>query len=134
MARKRTTIDPARAREEWLSTLGDLMSDLEEWAGAAKWLVDRQDKEITEPLLGTYSAPVLHFKTPNGILYADPIGRDIIGADGRVDLCAWPSLHRVMLILAEGKWSVLTDSGIDWPQPWGQETFAKLAMSLTKAL
>ena len=38
-----------------------------------------------------------------------------------------------MLILAEGKWSVLTDSGIDWPEPWGRETFVELAISLTKA-
>lgn len=133
MPRKRTATDTTHAREEWLASLEALMSDLEEWARAAKWLVDRQEKEISETSLGTYAAPVLHFKTPSGVLYADPIGGDIVGAEGRVNLCAWPSLHRVMLILTEGQWSVLTDSGIDWPEPWGQETFVKLGMDLTKA-
>jgi len=66
----------------------------------------------------------------------EPIARGTVGAQGRVDLYAWPSLFRVMLLhKPRGKdrpleWVVRTESGLDWPQAWSRETFLTLADGL----
>jgi len=134
MGKKRTRADASETRQEWIAAVGALMSQLEQWAAQANWDVATEDKEITESLLGTYTVPALKFRIPGGgIFYAEPIARDIIGADGRVDLYAWPTLHRLLLIRENDGWSVTTDSRLDWPEPWGRQTFLKLAESLTKA-
>ena len=64
-----------------------------------------------------------------------PIGWNTLGSKGRIDLYAWPTLYRVMpLRRSDDSWVVRTESGIDWPHPWGKETFVELARGLVKAL
>jgi hypothetical protein len=55
-----------------------------------------------------------------------------MGAAGRVDLYAWPTLFRVMLLRSpqDETWAIRTDSGLRWPNPWSEETFAQLALGL----
>ena len=71
-----------------------------------------------------------------GRLILEPIARGVLEAQGRVDLYAWPSLFRVMLLhkpLGKDRglaWGMRTESGIDWPQPWGRETFFTLAKGM----
>ena len=73
--------------------------------------------------------PVLTIHAPQGRLILEPIARGIVGAQGRVDLYAWPSLFKVLLLhKPRGKdrpleWVVRTESGLDWPQPWGVRHF-----------
>ena len=133
MNRKATTADKAGARKEWLACIDKLLRQIESWVQDEGWEAAREDREITEELVGTYAAPVLKLRAPNGLLYVEPVARDVVGADGRIDVYAWPSLHRLLLIRQEGRWSVKTDSGVDWPEKWGRKAFLKLAESLTKA-
>jgi hypothetical protein len=81
--------------------------------------------------LNHYSLPVLVIDRPEGRLIVEPRARVILGAEGRVDFYAWPTLTRVMLLRrGKGQWVVRTDSGINWPEPWNQAAFEHLGRSL----
>lgn len=124
---------PQAVLNEWTVTLDRLLADVESWAKAEGWKVDTTDKQIQERELGHYSARVLSIEMPSGRVHFEPIARGIPYADGRVDLYAWPSMHCVRLFRRDGKWSIRTDSGIDWPKEWGQATFVELAQLLAAA-
>ncbi len=120
-----------------------LADEVQAWAGqeaARGWRVEREEKELAEEVVGgAYRVPVVTIIAPQGRLVLEPIARGTVGAQGRVDLYAWPSLFRVMLLhKPRGKdkpieWVVRTDSGLDWPQPWSRETFLALADGLLNA-
>lgn len=117
----------------WQDVMGTLASTVEDWSRARKWEVEWSSAEVDEELLGTYKISVLTIETEKGRLLLEPIARMVVGAEGRVDLYAWPTLFRVMLLYtADRTWTVRTDSGIDWPQPWGMETFYALAAALLR--
>src|SRR5262245_60987596 len=109
----------ARLRDEWLQVVAALARDVRGWAEKKGWTVTEEPREINEERLGIYQAPALQIDTPNGQVILEPIARDVAGADGRVDLYAWPTHFRVKLLRrADGIWYVRTDSGINWPHPW----------------
>lgn len=125
----------AATRDHWLQTVVKVVDEIAQWAQGAGWLVSRSQKTIQEDSIGTYDAPVLQIKTPPGNLIVEPIAYSIFsGVEGRIDLYAWPSMHRVRLVQINGHWHVRTDSGINWPKPWGRETFLELANELSAAL
>jgi hypothetical protein len=55
---------------------------------------------------------------------------------GRIDVHAYPSLARMLLLrdpgAATNPWVVRTSDDVDWPQPWGEETFVQIAKGLLK--
>lgn len=121
-------------RQDWLQAVDQRIHEVQEWAHAAGWKVTRSVKDMIEASTGPYSVPTLEIDTGDGTVTFEPIGRDVIGATGRIDLSAWPSLYRVMLVRRQdGSWVVRTDSGINWPHPWGSETFIELSRSLANA-
>ena len=118
-------------REEWLQAINHVIAQVRGWAESRGWTTEIEQREVTEERLGTYTVPVLGIDTPQGKLVLEPIGREIIGAEGRLDLYAWPSLFRVMLLRrSDMSWIIRTDSGINWPHPWNQQTFEELALGL----
>ena len=126
--------EAARIREEWLSAVDALRQQVKGWAEKHGWTVQQSEREITEEELGTYKVPVLDITTSQGQVTLQPVGQDIWGAKGRVDLKAWPTLYRVMLLRRdEPGWVVLTDSGLKWPHPWSESTFVELAEGLISA-
>jgi len=133
MATKTAAPDLARTRDEWLAVTERLASDIEKWATELGWAVARlEGRTITEKGIGSYAAPDLRIKTPHGILDVEVKARRVVGAEGRADLVAFPSLHRMLLVRIGNKWLVKTDAGIDWPRKWGKKTFVELAETLTK--
>lgn len=115
-----------------------LVRDAEEWATAAKdarhWAVERRTHEMAEEVVGgAYVVPGLRISAGDDELRLEPIARGVLHADGRVDLYAWPSMFRVMLLRKGGEWVIRTESGLDWPQAWGRETFLTLADGLLRA-
>ena len=125
------TSDARRVR--WLSWITEVESDAGQWAESVGWPVHRKQKHMQERSIGAYEAGVLEIKTPAGHLIIEPVALDVIGAEARIDLYAWPSLHRVKLIRVDDNWRLRTDSGVDWPRPWSKETFLDLAQELTSA-
>ena len=134
----------AQSRDDWERHTALLADEVQAWArqeeSARGWRVEREEKELAEEVVGGwYHVPVLTIHAPQGNLILEPIARGTVGAQGRVDLYAWPSMFRVMLLhKPRGKdrpleWGVRTESGLDWPQPWSRETFLVLAEGLLKA-
>jgi hypothetical protein len=134
---RRTKLKPseaARIRAEWLGAIDSLEHQVHEWAEQQGWAVSRSERELDEQSLGTYKVPILEIETPRGEVVLEPVGQDTLGGWGRVDLSAWPSLYRVRLLWKSGQnWVVRTDSGLDWPHPWGPATFVELAEGLVAA-
>jgi hypothetical protein len=138
MARKSTSrvakqVDWEHKRDDWLAKLRDLMDSMKSWAQQRRWLVDEHEKIIEEDRIGKYPVPTLFIQAPSGKIVVEPIGCDIIGAQGRVDIESFPSLNRMLLILANGEWKIKTDSRIDWPEPWSEQSFVNLVRALTSA-
>lgn len=117
-------------KTEWQKSIKDLVGDIRLWAENNKWIVVQHDKSITEDHLGTYQVPELNIKIPGGHLIVEPIGRNIIGAEGRVDIYAFPSLQRMLLVREHNHWSVKTSDFINWPLSWDKNTFTDLAKNL----
>jgi hypothetical protein len=113
--------------------LAKVIDDIEAWAKAPSWLVSRKEKTISEEHTGTYAVPVLDIKTPGGWVVVDPIGREVLGCDGRIDIYTFPTLHRMLLVRQHGQWVLLTESGIRWPEKWGRKAFVKIVEALTAA-
>ena len=126
--------EAARLREEWLGAIDALREQVRGWAEAQGWQVDQSEREVLEEQIGAYNVPVLEIETPRGQVVLEPKGQDLVGARGRVDLYAWPTLYRVMLLRKPGQdWVVRTESGLNWPHPWEQATFVELAEGLLGA-
>lgn len=138
----------AQSRQSWERDTALLADKVQAWAdqeaAARGWHVEREEKELAEEVVGgAYRVPVVTIHAPQGRLILEPIARGTVGAQGRVDLYAWPSLFRVMLLhrprgkdVSENRpleWVARTESGLDWPQPWNRETFLTLAEGLLKA-
>lgn len=135
-----TKLGPREAEEaiqEWTAAVGALLHQVEQWVAEDRkeWKIEFSSADVTEASSGSYTIPVLEIVAPNGRLMLEPVGRDVYGARGRIDLYAWPSLYRVMLLrsFASDEWGIRTGSGIDWPQPWGREGFLAVADRLLSA-
>jgi hypothetical protein len=126
-------IDWEHKRDDWLAKLRELVDSIRSWAEQRRWLVDEHEKTIDEDHIGRYTAPTLFIQSPNGKIVVEPIGCNIIGAQGRVDIESFPSLNRLLLVLVDGEWKIKTDSRVDWPEPWNEQSFVKLVDALTSA-
>ena len=126
----------ALVRDEWMRALLDLEEDLSCWSVGEGWQVRRATKSFTEESTGQYTAPDLVIDTPEGErLLVEVKGRGPAEASGRVQLSAWPTLFRVLLLHKPGQdgWVIRTDSGVPIRQPWNRETFVTLAKDLLSA-
>jgi hypothetical protein len=65
------------------------------------------------------------------VIHVIPVAQHVVGADGRIDIEAFPALNRVKLIGRGEQWVIYTDSNIPLRQPWNAETFVQLAQDLT---
>jgi hypothetical protein len=127
---KNSRVRPKIGLKEWEAAIGQLVTDIARWAEAQEWLVARERKELLETALGKYHATDLNVKLPGGWIVVEVKGRDVVGAEGRVDLYSWPGIRRMLLIRQNGKWIVKTDDGMTWPSPWNQKTFVEIAKQL----
>ncbi len=120
-------------RARWLSDVRGLLAEIRQWAEEEGWLVQEQEKQVSEDFVGTYAVPTLFVQMPIGRIHIDPVGVNIIGGEGRVDILAFPELTRMLLIRFSDGWRLKTDSRVDWPQPWGKKAFIEVAKALSSA-
>jgi hypothetical protein len=123
-------------REAWIDAVRALTRDITRWSEEQGWEVSRESKHLKERGLNEYRLPKLSVRAGDRELWVEPIAREIGGGSkGRVDLSAYPTLYRVMLLrsASTGDWRIRTDSGIFLDKPWNKETFAKLFQDLTDA-
>lgn len=125
-------------RDQWVEQVTELVEEAGKWAMDAQetrgWKIEHQEYELEEEAVGgLYTVPGLRVSAAEDELRLEPIARGVLHAEGRVDMYAWPSLFRVMLLRKNGKWIARTESGLDWPQEWSRETFLILADGLLRA-
>ena len=90
-------------REDWTLALTSLQRELTEWSKAEDWQVEATAKSLTEAATGNYTAPELDISTPDGgRLRVEVKGRGPVNASGRVQISAWPTLFRVVLLHKPG--------------------------------
>lgn len=121
-------------RKNWVALLGELADQVESWATSMNWPVARQEKLIEERAIGSYAADVVHIKTPQGILIVEPVAREIMRGDGRVDMYAFPTLRRVVIVREGDKWTFYSDSSVRLSKSWKKDNFINLAKDLTSAI
>jgi hypothetical protein len=131
------TVSPGLAgtdeeRTSWLKELKFMMDQAAEWSHRQDWTVRRDTKPITEPAFGTYTAPVLLIHTPQGRLILDPIGRDIVGAEGRIDLCVMPSYDPMPLVKGEHGWEFWSPKTQTPGRSWNETDFVTVARELLR--
>ena len=117
-------------RREWIARVEAVVNQIAKWSAAENWSIDRSEKSIHESLLGDYVVPTLRIRLPAGEVHVNPVGLHVIGADGRVDLEAFPALNRVKLVGVKGQWEIITDSNVPLRKPWNRKTFSQLAHDL----
>ena len=119
-------------KEQWIDDVRRLTDKVEQWCQDEKWFVERKEKTLDEKRIGVYSLPELFIRTDQGKLVVDPIGLDIVGGEGRVDIEAFPSMYRFLMIRRDRKWELYTDSLVKWPKPWNRNTFKEIIKELSK--
>lgn len=117
-------------RDQWIARVEALVEQLEAWASAQGWATARTDRIVNERLLGQYTVPALRIRLPAGEVHILPVGLNVVGASGRVDMEAFPTLNRVKLVGQDDAWQVYTDSNVPLRQPWNAETFVQVANDL----
>src|SRR5262245_1517902 len=124
-----------RLRDEWTQAVRELEKDVANWAKAEGWNVSASERVVNEESIGVYAVPDLTIETPEGQrLILEVKGRGPAGASGQVQLFAWPTLFRVLLLRKpDDGWIVRTDSGIPLRKTWNRETFITLAKDLLSA-
>ena len=130
-----TSPDPNEERQQWIQTVRSFCDEVTQWSSAQGWRVVPEEMKLTEELLGTYPVPTLNIQTKHGAVVVEPVARVVMGALGRIDLYAYPTLFRVMLLRStkDDRWRIRTDSGIFLRQPWNERTFLDLVTDLTGA-
>lgn len=83
-------IDWDKKREEWLKYLSEfyklIENFLEEYKNSKKLSYWFPEKDIFEEYIGRYSVKVMDIQLGEHKVSLEPIGTNLIGADGRVDL------------------------------------------------
>jgi hypothetical protein len=120
----------AGRRQQWVARVEALVNEIDQWARSQGWTVIRGRKPIQESVIGTYDVPILEARLAGGQIFVNPIGLNVIGAEGRVDIEAIPTLNRVKLIVRDDQWQVFTDSNVPLRQPWTADNFVQLVRDL----
>ena len=133
MSATSSTMEKTGAARAWLATVDSLLSQIEQWAAEEDWQVARlKAKRLSEGELGTYRVSDLRIRTHSGILNVVVVTGRTVGGHGRVDLVAFPTLDRFVLIWKGEHWVVKADSGQTWPKRWSRKTFVDIAERLTR--
>lgn len=112
-------IDHVAERETWTRLVSDLMTRIHGWLRPLEergyLRTYRRERVIREDLLGDYAIGGLHIEFVDGqSIDIQPIGRFIIGGEGRVDLQA--GARTIMIVhTGQGKWQFAERTGRHGP-------------------
>lgn len=109
----RIQTDPKSVRQEWLNEVERFLGTIKQWVNEPKQEglieIHPQSVELTEQNLGNYAAPALDLKTDWEIVSIQPVGREVNGGVGRVDM--YTGKERVSFVLTKDNgWAVRRES------------------------
>lgn len=126
-------IDWVAKKEAWIKQVQELCDEVKKWAKAKSWSVHEDFKKISEDHIGSYEVPCLILLSPQGRVHIDPIGCEIVGAAGRVDIFTWPALNRMLLVRTGDRWEIRTDARVALDAEWCEKTFFDIISRLDAA-
>jgi len=131
----RAQFRPDVERKEWVDAVATLADQVASWSKEKDWRVEKNLLHRIEDGLGSYEVQMLTVHTNRGTVILEPLGRLAMGADGRIDLYAYPAGFRVRLLRDRDtkKWRIRTESGVFLRDDWSRETFVRLAQELASA-
>ena len=121
---KATEIDHEAVRQQWISNCDALISTITEWLkpleNEALLQVEKAELPIYEVQLGEYQAPVLNLVfLKSQVLSLRPVGRFVLGANGRFDLVSGSTPLAMLLHRGHDKWEFAKrKSGYERPRTW----------------
>lgn len=116
---------------DWTGEFDKLMDELANWASEAGWQVQHEHVRFPSHARGQFEVRALTVTFPGGHVTVRPKAILSRSGEARVDVEAYPTLHRVRLIGHGDRWEILTDSNVPLRQPWSADTFARLVRDLT---
>lgn len=124
-------------QQEYISRLGELYSAIEKWIKQTDLRASRSTMDLDEEDLGRYEAPTLTIQDATGKTVADlrPVGAQIVGAEGRVDIVGRLDRGNLLYVTPEKGKSKRLFKGIeDAGWYWIGETRLGRAYPVTKQL
>jgi hypothetical protein len=105
-----------RQRTAWIADLESLMDRLHAWLREPEreglLTISREGTTVTESKYGTYDVPAMIIQAPGPhSVHVHPVGLDVIGSAGRVDLDSGPRKAR-LLRQSNGAWKVALPSRV----------------------
>ncbi len=96
------TVDWNQKKEEWMGYLSVLYEQIENWLDhyikSGKIILKREPKLIQEERIGEYEVEKLLIKINGETVTLDPIGTNLIGTIGRVDMSGFAGTIRFILV------------------------------------
>jgi hypothetical protein len=125
--------------KEWTEAVEGLIKQVEQWSEDFGWRTRREEKKLTETLLGAYSLPQLQFFTEQHLYVLDPIARFVPEAMGAFDLSIQPSYYLTTLFRDyDGAWQVHLDVGQGVKgkrtEPWSEDSYRRVVEELRTLL
>ena len=107
MPETETLANPDTIRDEWISRLNNLVSDIETWAKSLDWSTRRIEKSMKDSIIGPYRVTGLLMQKEFKRVILDPLSRSTPGSEGSVDLYLMPALDDIAsLYFYDGKWNL----------------------------
>lgn len=101
---KHEPVDWESRKRWWLGKIEELYGNIEKWCQPLSIHLDKFDITVQEQFIGNYITQKLAFNIGNTAFLFVPIGRNIIGGRGRVDILYRDSRSKLIL-LAKGEFS-----------------------------
>ncbi len=126
------TVRP-RLLAEWLEAQESMIRDATSAAEAKGWYVERDQKELSENLLGKYAAPRLRIRAMDKEVVLDPIALFGSGRRGVVDLVLMPTYETKYLVtFKDGAWQIVAPHGRLNARPFSAATLVNTISQLTR--
>jgi hypothetical protein len=113
-ARQERGVAMSEKREQFRRRVEELVAQFERDVDRSEWVTRRYPKRLRDDTRQVYEVPALYLQKGPTSLLLDPIGFDVPGAEGAVDLYLMPTYDPTASVYFEGgRWvihyAVLTD-------------------------
>lgn len=113
---EKSAIDREAVRQEWISNCSKVMLRVTEWLKPLEnknyLKIQSETISIREEQLGEYEAPALRLVfVKSQILTVRPVGRFILGAQGRVDMASGSTLLVMLIHKGNDEWEFARREG-----------------------
>lgn len=127
--------DSIQEKQDYLQAVQELFGNIRRWLNEAETqglaTLQERSTEIEERLLGSYEAPLLSVKLPQGSVSFIPVGRMILGARGRVDLSSPKGMFLLLRPSVGEGWGVRgAVEGSSGLTPFDESVFLELLKKL----